>query len=187
MDATVRTASDATVRVWDPFVRLFHWGLAASFAVAWLSGGETHTLHYWAGYAAGALIALRLVMGVAGSRYARFSQFVKRPGHALGYARDMARGTEARHLGHNPVGGLMVVALMTMIAATAFTGWLQTTDAYWGVEWLEDTHAAFANLLLAMVLAHIAGVLLASYRHRENLVGAMLHGKKRAPEHGDVI
>ena len=73
-----------SVEVWDPLVRIFHWSLVASFAVAWLSAEETRDLHEWAGYAAAALVAMRLVMGVAGSRYARFAQFVRRPGEMFG-------------------------------------------------------------------------------------------------------
>jgi cytochrome b len=179
-------ATARSVVVWDPLVRIFHWSLVASFAVAWLSAEETRDLHEWAGYAAAALIGLRVVMGVAGSRYARFGQFVRQPGEIASYAVDIVRNREARYVGHNPLGGLMVLALLAMMAALAFTGWLQTTDAYWGVEWVEETHEALANVMLAMVLLHVAGVILASYRHGENLVRAMLTGRKRAPAADDI-
>lgn len=179
-------ATARSVVVWDPLVRIFHWSLVASFAVAWFSAEEVRDLHEWAGYAAAALIALRLVMGLAGSRYARFSQFVRRPGAVAAYTSDVVRHREARYIGHNPLGGLMVLALLAMMAALAFTGWLQTTDAYWGIEWVEETHEALANVMLAMVLMHVAGVILASYRHGENLVRAMVTGRKPAPTGNDI-
>lgn len=176
----------ATVEVWDPMVRIFHWSLVTSFAVAWLTGDELMTVHEWAGYAAGSLVALRLVMGFAGSPYARFSQFVRGPWTLTRYARDAVSHREARYIGHNPVGGLMVMTLLATIAATAVTGWMQTTDTYWGIEWVEEVHALLANVMLGLVALHIGGVLLASLRHRENLIRAMVTGRKRAAEPGDV-
>jgi len=166
-------------RVWDLAVRLFHWSLVASFAVAWISAEEWQDLHLWAGYAAAALVAFRLVWGLAGTRYARFRQFVRRPRVVVAYLRDVLSGREARYLGHNPAGGAMILALLLALAGLCLTGWLYTTDAYWGVEWVEETHELLANLLLALVGLHVLGVLLASLRHRENLVRAMVTGRKR--------
>ena len=166
-------------RVWDLAVRLFHWSLVASFAVAWISAEEWQDLHLWAGYAAAALVAFRLVWGLAGTRYARFRQFVRRPRVVVAYLRDVLSGREARYLGHNPAGGAMILALLLAMAGLCLTGWLYTTDAYWGVEWVEETHELLANLLLALVGLHVLGVLLASLRHRENLVRAMVTGRKR--------
>lgn len=176
----------ASVRVWDPLVRLFHWSLAASFLVAWLSADEWDDLHIWAGYAAAGLVAFRLLWGLAGPRYARFRQFIRRPAEIFGFLAAMLRGREARYIGHNPAGGAMIVALLLVMAGTALTGWMYTTDAYWGVEWVEESHELLANLLLILVLLHIGGVLFASLRHRENLVRSMLTGRKRAPEGGDI-
>ena len=175
-----------TVRIWDPFVRVFHWGLVTSFAVAWLTGDEIKSLHIWAGYAAGSLIALRLIWGLVGTRYARFSQFVRSPVTAVAYLRDVITGREARYLGHNPVGGLMIVGLILAMSAVCLTGWMQTTDAYWGVEWAEEAHEALASLMLGLVGVHVLGVVVTSLRHRENLVRAMLTGRKRSPATGDI-
>lgn len=176
----------ATVKVWDPMVRLFHWSLVTSFAVAWLTGDELMSVHEWAGYAAGGLVALRLFLGLVGSPYARFRQFIRSPGKTAAYAGDILRNREVRYIGHNPVGALMVIALLAAMAALAFTGWMQTTDAYWGVEWVEEAHELLANVLLALVTLHIAGVVLASVRHHENLVRAMITGRKRAAGRRDV-
>lgn len=175
------------VNIWDILLRVFHWSLVASFAIAWLTADDWQDLHEWAGYAAGALIAFRLAWGVVGSHYARFSQFVRAPGHIAAYLRDLVTGREARYLGHNPAGGLMILALIVSMAALCLTGWLYTTDAFWGEEWVEETHEALANVLLALVGVHVLGVLIASYRHHENLVRAMVTGKKRAPRLGDVV
>ena len=174
------------VRIWDPLVRVFHWSLVASFAIAWISAEEWNDLHQWAGYAAGALIGFRLLWGLVGTRYARFAQFVRAPGTVIAYLKDILTGRERRYLGHNPAGGMMIVALMLCMAALCVTGWLYTTDAFWGEEWVEETHELLANLLLALVGLHVAGVLVAGFRHRENLVRAMVTGRKRAPGTGDI-
>jgi cytochrome b len=174
------------IRVWDPFVRAFHWSLVLSFADAWLSTDGLEDLHDWAGAVAGALVAMRVVWGFLGAPYARFAQFVRSPSAVVAYLKAIATGSEARFLGHNPAGGAMIVALLIAMAATATTGWMLTTDALWGVRWAQRLHSLVAHGLLLLVLAHLAGVALAILRHRENLVGAMIFGDKRAPEPGDV-
>ncbi|MGE0023349.1 MAG: cytochrome b/b6 domain-containing protein [Hyphomicrobium sp.] len=178
--------SPASVKVWDLFVRAFHWSLVASFALAFLTGDEMENLHMWAGYAAAGLVALRLVWGLIGPRYARFTQFVKSPASVVRYIGDVATGREARYVGHNPAGGVMVVALLAMLVGLSVTGILMTTPAYWHSESLEDVHEVVANLMLGLVVLHLAGVILASIRHHENLVHSMITGRKRAPEADDV-
>jgi cytochrome b len=104
----------------------------------------------------------------------------------LRYARRTLAGTEPRHVGHNPLGGWMVLALFAWIAGLALTGWLYTTDRFWGDETVERIHEAVAWSLLGLVAIHVAGVLVASRRHRENLVRSMVDGRKRAPNGDDV-
>lgn len=176
----------ATVKVWDPFVRIFHWSLVATFAVAWLAADEARKMHELAGYAAGALVACRIAWGLIGSRYARFTQFIRGPHKTLGYARDVLTGREVRYLGHNPLGAMMIVALLMAVGTVATTGWLQTTDMFWGIEWVEEIHEIAANLMLVLVGLHVAGVIFSSLRHRENLVRAMVTGRKAAASVGDV-
>jgi len=178
--------SSGLVRVWDPFVRIFHWSLLTCFVVAYLSRHDEAAIHHLAGYAAGALVLLRLVWGIIGTPYARFTQFLHHPRTVLGYLRDIASGREARHIGHNPAGGAMVVTLMLMMLATATSGWMMTTDRYWGVEWVGTLHAYCAHGLLLLVLLHLGGVAVASLRHKENLVRAMFTGHKRGPEADDI-
>ncbi|WP_434722093.1 cytochrome b/b6 domain-containing protein [Mesorhizobium sp. RIZ17] len=178
--------SHDVVRVWDRVVRGFHWALVLSFAVAWFTSEGAEDIHHWAGYAAASLVALRLVWGVVGTRYARFSQFVRDPATVLCYLAAIIKGSEARYIGHNPAGGAMVVVLMAMMACVALTGWMMTTDAYFGVSWVEDAHSLAAHGLLVLVFLHIGGVALASLRHRENLVRAMITGRKRKAASADI-
>jgi cytochrome b len=178
--ATASPAGAAsTVRIWDPVVRLFHWSLVLAFVIAWMSGDELQDLHETAGYAIVGLLAIRVVWGFIGTRHARFSDFIYRPSAAIGYLIDTARLRARRHLGHNPAGGAMVLALIAMLAATCATGFMMTTDAYWGVDWVEETHELAANLSVVLIGLHLVGVFVASVEHRENLVAAMITGRKR--------
>lgn len=175
-----------TITVWDPLVRLFHWGLVLSFAVAWLSAESWKDLHEWAGYSAALLIGIRLFWGFAGSPYARFRQFVRKPGTVISFGSSMLHHDEPRYIGHNPAGGYMILGLIATMAITALTGWMYTLDAFWGESWVEETHEFTATLMLVMVIAHVAGVLYASRQHRENLARAMITGRKRAAGPGDI-
>lgn len=167
------------VKVWDPFIRIFHWSLVVAFSGAYLLGEDGGTLHQALGYATLGLIAFRLVWGLVGTRYARFSSFVPSPGELKAYARQVFRGKETRRLGHNPAGGAMIVALLAAILATGVTGWMMTTDAMWGSKLVEGVHEFFATSVLVLVALHLVGVLYSSLRHRENLVTAMFTGRKR--------
>ena len=205
------------IKVWDPLLRLFHWSLVASIAIAWLTGEDGEALHEWAGYAALGLIAFRLVWGVIGPRYARFTQFVRCPKEVISYTKDMLNKREKRYIGHNPLGAAMVVALLATTAATGVTGWLMVepermamlpempafvTPAFadsdedeeheyggygeGGEEAMEEIHEFFANLLLLLIFLHVAGVIYASRRHKENLARAMITGQKLAAAPDDI-
>ena len=180
----------ATLRVWDRLVRVLHWTLVLSVLTAWLTtklpGATAAKVHEWAGYLVLAVIALRVMWGLAGPRYARFAQFVRGPAHTLAYARQLVTHTEPRHLGHNPLGGWMIVALLSCAVLTAASGWLYTTDRFWGIEWVETTHIWLTNLLLTLAAVHVAGAIFTGWRQRENLIAAMFSGNKRAPQPGDI-
>ncbi len=171
----------ATVKVWDPFVRVFHWSLATLFLVAYVTGDEIERVHIAAGYVIAGLIALRVVWGFVGPTHARFSNFVKSPRQVLAYLRDVALFRAPRYLGHNPAGGAMIIALLVMLAATGITGIMMTADSYWGAEWVEEVHEAFAHLTVGLIVFHVLGVLIASFEHGENLVKSMITGRKRRP------
>jgi len=180
----------AAVRVWDPLLRIAHWTLVAAVLATWITAelkvDAAKRVHEWVGYAALAVIALRLVWGWIGPRYARFRQFVRSPSATLSYARALMARTEPRYIGHNPLGGWAVVALLALTAAAGVSGWLSVTDRFWGVEWMQELHEALANTLYAFVGLHLCGVFFTSWRHRENLVAAMLTGRKPASRPGDV-
>jgi cytochrome b len=174
------------VPVWDRPLRLLHWALVLSVAGAAASALWWGRLHQPLGYATLVVVALRLLWGFAGSRQARWAQFVRSPRHTGRYLRRLVQGREPRHLGHNPLGGWMVLALLACISGLGLTGWLYTSDALWGDERVELAHRALAWALLALVLLHLAGVLFTSLRHRENLVRAMVDGMKRPAAPHDV-
>ena len=168
------------VRVWDRLVRLLHWGLVLSLSLSWLGTFAIAGVHQPLGYLALAIALLRLLWGGIGSRYARFAQFVRGPRATWAYLFAVLQRREQRHLGHNPLGACMVLALLANVAGLALTGWLYTTDRFWGEAWLESLHRWLTYSLLGLVALHIAGVVFTSWRQRENLVAAMLDGRKRA-------
>ncbi len=174
------------LRVWDPAVRLLHWTLALAVAVAWLSTLWFGGLHQGAGWVALAAVALRLAWGSFGGGHARFAGFLRGPRATWAYARQLLRHAEPRYIGHNPLGGWMILALLACVAGLALTGWLYTTDALWGDAMVEAVHVTLAWALLALVALHVAGVLFTSARQRENLVAAMFSGRKRDAGPGDV-
>lgn len=180
-------AAKARAPVWDAAVRWLHGLLVATVAGAWLTSLGVLRWHEPAGYAAAGIVAARIAWGFFGGRHARFASFVSGPAATAAYARGVLGRREPRYLGHNPLGGWMVLALLACVCALGVTGWLYTaTDLFWGEAWLERLHAVLAWLLLALVAAHVAGVVFTSLRHRENLLRAMVDGSKRAPQPGDI-
>ena len=177
------------MKVWDLFVRVAHWSLVVCVLTAWLTGEKIKSaepLHEWTGYAVLAVIALRLVWGWIGPRHARFREFIAGPTRTLAYASAVVHGREPRYLGHNPLGGWMIVALLASAALASLTGWLSITDRYWGVAWLQELHHVLGDALIVLALCHVAGVAYTSVRHDENLVAAMWTGVKRPPRAGDM-
>lgn len=171
-----------TVKVWDRFVRLFHWTLVASFATAYFSTEHIGLLHKGAGYLALGLIAARAVWGfVAPTRTARFASFVPTPQHLVTYLALLVRGREPRHLGHNPAGAVMILYLMSATLVIGVTGFLMTTDAFWGNELVETLHTGTVDLTLIAIALHVGANGYESLKHRENMFKAMVTGNKRAP------
>lgn len=168
--------------MWDPFVRIGHWLLAVSILAAWLTREGWGRWHEWIGYFSLAVVAARIAWGLWGSRHARFAAFVRSPGLTWRYARQVLRAREPRHIGHNPLGAWMILALLLVVILVGASGWLYTTDRFWGVAWVERLHLLLADALLVLVALHVAGVLLASFRHCENLVWSMFTGRKRTQD-----
>lgn len=168
----------AAERVWDPFVRLFHWSLVGTVVLnQWLLE-EGDPPHRWVGYVAAGLVALRIVWGFIGPRHARFSDFWPTPSRVLAHLRSLRRGERAPHAGHNPLGALAMLALMALILLLGLTGWLQGTDRFWGDETLEEVHEALAEGLIWLAGLHAAAALVMGRFERTRLVKAMFTGTK---------
>ena len=182
------------ITVWDPVVRGFHWTLVATFLIAYITEEDFLTLHVWAGYVLLAAIAVRLLWGFIGTRHARFSDFVTKPSTAFRYVKDTLALKAKRYIGHNPAGGLMIVVMLVSLVVTSisglllygaeeqagpFAGWFIANAHMWE-KGLEEVHEFFANFTVVAVVVHLAGVLVESVLHKENLVRAMWNGDKRA-------
>ncbi|MCG9721223.1 cytochrome b/b6 domain-containing protein [Shewanella sp. Isolate7] len=182
------------IPVWDLFIRLFHWSLVLLFTLIYLTEGEDEwiLIHSYGGYIILGILMLRSLWGLVGTRHARFSCFVRPPAEALEYLKQLFAGRAKDYLGHNPAGGLMIVALIVCVSLTAVTGMsLYATTGHgplagsfiaaWPEGALEEVHEFFANFSLTLVVVHIVGVIVGSLAHRENLMRAMWTGKKRRP------
>lgn len=172
-----------TVAVWDLPLRLWHWALAASILAAWFTPTVYDRLHRILGYAVLALVAFRLVWGFWGSRYSRFRMVGVRLRAAPRYLLNLRHGITGRYIGLNPAGTLMLVALLLSIAVSAITGAMSVTVTFFGVWWVEDTHRYSSDAVMVLVVLHVLGVVLMSLLQRENLVRAMLTGRKRIRHH----
>lgn len=189
------------VQVWDPLVRVCHWLVALAVLVDWFTD-EPRWMHEWLGYLAAVLVALRVLWGFIGPEHARFTSFIRGPYVVLSYLAGLVRFSSQRYLGHSPAGGAMIVALLLLVAATAGTGMINLAqDEGTGplasviakVErparipgqrrpplLSKQVHETTANITLVFVVLHVCGVALASFAHKENLVVAMVNGRKRA-------
>ena len=195
---TVGTAASAgpEVKVWDPLVRVFHWTLVIGFFTAYLTEGDEAWLglHSWAGYTVLGLVLVRVVWGFVGTRHARFGDFLYRPATVKEYLGGVMRLNPRRYLGHNPAGGLMILLMIVSLLATTvlgvgllaigeqagpLAGWLGGLGHGWEGAF-EELHEFFANFTLFLVVVHVAGVLVESLLHGENLLRAMVTGRKPA-------
>ena len=179
-----------TVKVWDPLIRIFHWSLVLTFTIAYITEDDWQSLHVVAGYAVTTLIAFRLVWGVIGPRFARFTQFIKSPAGVMSYIRKMLSFKAPHYLGHNPAAAAMIVSLLLCLILLCFSGMViiaaenqgplvNTFFAATNPEWMEEIHEFFANLTLLLVILHVAGVLFSSLLEGQNLARAMITGRKK--------
>ncbi len=166
------------ILVWDLPVRLGHWLMVGGFALAWLtSESESWRLvHAVSGSLVVGAAAFRLVWGLVGTRHALFADFVRGPSAAWRYLKSLLGPAPVHTTGHNPAGGYAILALLGLALVAGASGWLVYQDL--GGEWLEEVHEAIAATMLAVVGVHVAGVAIGSLVHRENLVRAMVTGRK---------
>lgn len=167
------------VKVWDPLVRLLHWSLVLCFSANAILTDPEGKPHQIVGYMILGLLALRILWGFVGTEYARFASFPPSPGAAIGQARDMIRWKRRAHAGHSPLGALMIYNLIATLAVIILSGWMMTTNRWFGMEWVEELHEIAVSWAELSVLAHIAAVFIESARLRINLPKAMVTGYKQ--------
>ena len=172
------TQGTQKIRIWDAPVRVFHWLLVLSFAGAYLTAESEvwRLVHVTLGYTLGGLLAFRLVWGVIGTRYARFSNFVRGPAAVIRYLKSIQAKQPEHHLGHNPAGAVAIVLLVVLGLGITATGYITYNDL--GPGWVGELHDLLANAMVLVIIGHLVGVVTASLQHKENLVRSMVTGFK---------
>jgi len=188
-----------TIRVWDLPTRLFHWLLVVLVAIAWATGeteGPLFLVHKLAGYGVLAAILFRLIWGFVGGRYARFQDFIRPWSELRDYTKGLLTLRPALTVGHNPLGGWMIVLLLVTLFGAVGTGLFASEDEVAGPlanlvspglgHALAEIHEGFAYFLLLLIGIHITGVLVDSILTRHNLILSMITGRK-AVLRGDKV
>jgi cytochrome b len=184
-----------SIHVWDLPTRLFHWLLVALFAFSWASaelGGNAMEWHMLSGYGLLGLVVFRLLWGIAGSATARFGQFVKGRGAILAYVRGFARKDAPPSVGHNPLGGWMVVFMLSLLLLQGATGLFANDDIvtegplYHLIskelsDQLTELHEGVFNALLTLVAVHLSAIFFYLLVKRDNLIRPMITGRKQVP------
>lgn len=189
-------AEQRTVKVWDIPLRIFHWSLVILFAVAYITnslGTDYFKYHLWSGYAIIVLVSFRILWGIVGSYHARFINFVQNPVATAKYALSVFKRKDKHYAGHNPLGAIMVIALLLTILAQAVTG-LFTNDEIFNLGplygyisndlslTLTSLHRQLFYWILAAVALHILAVLAHVFLKRENIIKSMFSGKKQGAD-----
>ena len=185
-----RTSEENTTRVWDLWVRVFHWSLVLFVLILFITEGDFLSIHSYAGYTVLLLVGFRIIWGFIGSYYARFSSFITTPKEAIKYLKEELAGDAKRYIGHNPAGAIMIFALLITLIFTGFTGMAtvategkgplaNTFIASFSGEVMGEIHEIFTSILLTLIILHIVGVIFSSLAEEENLVRAMFTGKKK--------
>jgi len=188
--------TDRYTEDWDPFVRLGHWSLAAFFALTYWLGGDWLALHAHAGYTLALLVAFRVIWGFIGPQRARFADFVVGPVGQWRYLRALSQRRQP-YAGHDPLGGWMIVVLLSTLGVTAVTGMILfamenrgplagSSVVHWPAALVEQIHHIGAEACLVLVVTHVAGVIVMSVWQRRNLVGAMIRSADAKGDSGDA-
>ncbi|MES0371981.1 MAG: cytochrome b/b6 domain-containing protein [Mariprofundaceae bacterium] len=201
--------SNESVKVWDILIRVFHWSLAIFFLLAYVTGDELEIMHAYIGYIIIGLLGLRIIWGIIGTQYARFTNFIYSPKTIMSYLKSLLTSSPKHYLGHNPAGGAMVIVMILFLTLVSWSGlkayeaegkgplvametsiiseavadsWYEDDhrhghkdDDFW-----EDIHEFTVNFMLLLILFHLGGILVSSALHKENLVRAMITGRKNA-------
>ena len=146
--------------------------------IAYFSANVFDKLHEIAGYTVLVLVALRIVWGFAGTRHSRFGSSV-RPLSCAALSWPDRAGHAGRYLGLNPAGAAMLLRLLALLAVSTISGWMQITEQFFGVDWVEKVHTVSSNAVMILAIVHVLGVFLMCALQNENLVRAMITGRKR--------
>lgn len=208
MDKTIRNNQKNEVKIWDILIRIFHWILVICFFTAYLTEDDFLDIHIYAGYLITGLLAFRIIWGLIGTKYARFDNFIYSFSTIKQYLLSLVTTHPKRYLGHNPAGGLMILLLLISLTLTVtsgiamddeplsinsaqqnslvnYTNFISDDDHDNNEhnrseqhEFMEEIHEFFANVTLLLVFIHVGGVIVSGKIHKENLVKAMITGKK---------
>ncbi|QXZ11966.1 cytochrome b/b6 domain-containing protein [Pseudomonas sp. AO-1] len=171
---------NASVRLWDPVVRLFHLSIAGVFVANYFFNEAGDAWHIWLGYYAMGWLLVRLVWGFVGSRSARWADFWPTPTRLIAHARSLIAGRPEHRLGHSPMGALVMLLMLLAMFSAGLSGWaMEEIDALWGADWPLQVHEFATDTLLVLVCLHIVAALFESFLVRDNLPLSMLTGRRR--------
>lgn len=183
------TSKAKQVKVWDILVRVTHWTVAAGIIANLLFTEDGSELHEYVGYTVLGLVVVRLLWGLVGTRYARFTSFFPTPTRLKHHLSALSvRRVDEQHLGHNPLAALMMLSLWAVIIGLGLTGYLMETDIFSHIQLLgdkdvlEEIHELLANSLYLLVPLHIIAAIAMSYWQRQNLIKSMITGKKKVSD-----
>lgn len=168
-----------SIKVWDIFVRVFHWTLALCVLLNFFVFEEGENLHEYSGYLACGLIFLRAIWGFIGTQYARFSNFWPTRQKLGDEIQNLIEGEIKTHIGHSPLGALMMLIMVACVTSLGLTGYLLETDYFFGSDWMEEAHEIIANLLMGLVGFHVTAAILLGRLEDTNLIAAMITGVKK--------
>lgn len=176
-NVTVKDSS-RTIVVWDVFVRIFHWSIVTGFLLNYFVIEDSNVWHDAIGYYILLMILLRFLWGFVGSHHAKFKNFIPDVRSLLAYLTDLLHFRERDYPGHNPAGAVMICVMISLMLTICISGWMMGLDQFWGEEWVEDLHYYSSSALLYLMFVHVAGVVYASFRHKQNLILSMVNGRK---------
>ena len=181
-DSVIKSPSNPKtrqVKVWDILVRFTHWTVAAGIIANLLFTEDGSDLHVYVGYTVVGLVVLRLLWGLVGTRYARFTNFFPTPTRLKAHLSNLSiRRVDEQHLGHNPLAAIMMLSLWAVIIGLGITGYLMESEIIGNKDLLEEAHELLANSLYLLVPLHIIAAIAMSYWQRQNLIKSMITGKK---------
>lgn len=182
----MKNTSAKPVLVWDLVLRTCHWSIAAIIIINAFIIDDGKRIHEWLGYAVLLIIAIRMIWGFIGTPHARYADFIPSFASLRTYIAALLKSRAPRYIGHNPLGVVMMIALIFTTIACCITGWMQTLDRFWGEEWLQNIHELTSDFILYLAALHVFAAIFESVRHKENLIKSMITGLKSPATNDDI-